>query len=646
MSGPGPTRRRYCVGVVKIPQARRDVARAVLPDAAAVGERGYRSIMGGDTPDDDDRFPVGEHTAYTLELTEAEAEAFAAARNARYVQLDLEATLDRGVGRPAGTPEIPTLASLTNMRARYVDLRRWHGRDVRVCIADQGTTAAVRDAMGFTLVNRTITSGDTMPAGREIFTDAQSHGCLVAPNGVPAGGLLLDAVLPNAAGTITTAAMATSITWAADQGAKVMNMSVSFTESPGKPENYQQAILDAVIYAAGFGLQIVFSAGNDDQADLNYPASICRTRTNVHSSIGWDEATDRRGLYSNYHADGSGCAPGTDVASLTITAAPTLWNGTSASSPHMAQLIARGATGGTYTTAQVAAALRANPRDTGAGASQQGKGAWDLHRALAALGGVPGTPTAAGVAAPSFVEAVGLASNVNSYNVGLPPGVQVGDVRIIFLASSVAGGTVVPAGWRVLTDATYRAEYELARGLTPTPGPTRVRVLAKPYTATEPATTNFAMAADTTLTWFSVLGALTVRVAGGFNPEQFVPTVRFGVGASIPTEPVLPNTTNDLLVCGFVQRHPTSPTGTLSTPTGLTSRGFWRPSAGTTGYLLRLATAQLASGARTAAYTSTSDSATGTWCSVALTVPGGVVVPTVTQSEPAGPPGAFLPWFP
>ena len=34
MSDPEPTRLRYNVGAVKIPQSRRDVARGVLPDAA------------------------------------------------------------------------------------------------------------------------------------------------------------------------------------------------------------------------------------------------------------------------------------------------------------------------------------------------------------------------------------------------------------------------------------------------------------------------------------------------------------------------------------------------------------------------------------------------------------------------------------
>jgi hypothetical protein len=171
-----------------------------------------------------------------------------------------------------------------------------------------------------------------------------------------------------------------------------------------------------------------------------------------------------------------------------------------------------------------------------------------------------------------------------------------------------------------------------------------VRVLAKSVQAGDPDPLVVSMGGGT---WHSAAAALTVRGAGGLDPERFVPIVRFGTSAQAQSVPVLPATTNDLLVTAFAQRHPAASTGTLTVPAGLVDRGFWRPSGGTTGYTLRLATAQLGSGARTAGYTSTSNDATGTWASVAFTVPAGDPPRApVVQSEPAGPPGGLIPFLP
>lgn len=93
----GVTRYRYNVGAIRIPHADRHAARKVMPDEAAVTDRGYRSVFGADEPDDDPRFPVGDPqrldgppAVYTLMLTEAEAEALRAAPEHRYVVIDPE----------------------------------------------------------------------------------------------------------------------------------------------------------------------------------------------------------------------------------------------------------------------------------------------------------------------------------------------------------------------------------------------------------------------------------------------------------------------------------------------------------------------------------------------------------------------------
>jgi hypothetical protein len=169
-------------------------------------------------------------------------------------------------------------------------------------------------------------------------------------------------------------------------------------------------------------------------------------------------------------------------------------------------------------------------------------------------------------------------------------------------------------------------------------------VLAAPYVAGQPNPTELSFGGGS---WFSAAAFVTLRGAGGVDHERLAPIVRYGTGSSVSTTSVLPDSANDLLVCVFAQRHPTATTATLSTPAGLTSRGFFRPDSGTTGYSLLVGTSALSSSARVPVLTSTANDATGTWAAMALTVPAGAIpVTPVVQAEPTGPPGAstfFLP---
>lgn len=631
-------RRKYNVGVAKVPAYQRTIAHSVLPDDEAWADRGYLDVIGSDsdTAQGLAKHPYGSDVVYSVELTDDEAERFAAASNLRYLEeVEYHQPL-RYVARPTGPLPIPTLATLAWLRARYVDLRRWHGRDVPVAVLDQGTTAAVRSAMGFTLLGRTVSSGATLGSGQELFDLRHAHGCLVAPNAVPAGGQLLDCIISDGSGGSTDTWEAAGIRWAVDNGAKVINL--SFGSAPAVPS---QTFTDACAYARdNGGAQIVISAGNDNLADLGSPSSASRLFSGVHSSIAFDESTDRRALFSNHASDASGCSTGVDVTSLDIYGNQVRWNGTSASAPHMVQLLARAMTGATYTPVQVGAAFKANTRDTGAGASEQGAGAYDLQRALTALGATPAV--GAGVTTPTHLDSRGGAATPAAWSLTPASGIAVDDMQLVVLVSSVDAGIVVPPGWSLLTDAAYYGGWELSQSIAV--GPTRLRVLAAPYTAAQPATTSLTFGGGS---WFSALGIITVRGAGGLDPERFAPEVRFGTGSAIEAVSALPATTNDLQLCVFSQRHPTATTGTLSLPAGLTQRGFWRPTSGTTGYTLLAATSALTSAARTPTYTSTSNDATGTWASLTLTIPGGDVPGTpVVQTELAGPPGGAVPFLP
>lgn len=376
-------RRPYNVGARKIRSEDRDVAHAILTPA---DDRGFYDIIGAD---DDPSVPLGADVTYRVELTDEEAAQFRAASNCRYVELDEKTTSDsaavNGEGR-VGSDElsIPSASTMAYMRAVFPGADDWHGRDVPVAILDGGTTTAVRDFMGWTLVARKEFQTD--PVGGDEITS--EHGCLVAPNGVPAGGMILDAIISDDDGTAAFSASAAAMRWAADNGAKIVNYSFSGASS-------SQTLLDAIVYLRDRGVQLFCSAGNDGLNQLNFPSSQSRYYPNVHSSVAFDQGTDTRASFSNYHLDASGCAPGNDVLSLEPDATVITWDGTSASTPHMASLCARICTGGQYTAAQAAGALESSARDTGQTIDEQGNGAWSMEAALTLLGALdePATPT-------------------------------------------------------------------------------------------------------------------------------------------------------------------------------------------------------------------------------------------------------------
>jgi hypothetical protein len=637
-------RKRYNVGAVKIPYYQRDVAHSVIQGDDI---RGYRDIIGADTPDNDEKFPVGSYTTYTVELTDAEAEQFAAASNARYVEEDEFTYPQRAVGRPTGTAAVPVLSTLAYQRARYVDLNRWHGRDVRVAVLDQGTTQAVRDLMGLTLVARTVASGVPLGPGQELINIHHGHGCLVGSNAVPAGGLLLDVIISDDSGGAPYSSEAAGIRWAVDNGAKVINLSFGVLQNGDPPP---QVFQDACAYARDNGnVQILIAAGNDNQPELATPSTGSRLFANVHSIIAFDPATDRRALFSNFHADGSGCSPGVDVDSFTVYGEPTLWDGTSAATPHAVHLLARALTGGQFTPSQVGQAFKNNTRDTGAGSSQQGHGAYDLHRALTSLGAVPAVT--AGAVSPAHVDTRGGAGAAAAWELAPAAGVQIDDMQIVVVFAAPANDEryIPPPGWVEIANEQWGTGWERTLAyVNPVVINNNfvVRVLARAYGADQPATQQLSFLGGK----WTALVFVTVRGAGGMNPERFVPQVRFGTGTSVTAVPVSPATSNDMQLCVFAQLMDTSSTtATLSLPSGFTQRGFWRPGSGTTGVAALAATRQLTDGNRTSAVVSTSNSTSGAdlWCTVSMTIPGSdLEITPVVQTEPIGPPGGETPFLP
>lgn len=378
-----PNKRRYNVGVVKIPAAERDIAHSILTPE---DDKGFMDVIGADTDDDDEEFPVGSECTYAVTLTPEEADRFSEASNLRYIApevvtspvggpgvLDPSAETSASAVTPMGIPSDRTMAY---MRADIPRISELHGRDVTVAVLDQGTTAAVRNYMGFTLVQRTIL-GD-LPSGEKF--PGQDHGCLVAPNAVPHGGRLLDALITRSDGKSTDTLFAAGVRWAAQNGAKLINYSFAgYQSSP--------VYTDVFNYLGQFDCVLFAGSGNDSLNQLAYPAWHSQTHPSyVASSIAFDEVSDTKASFSNFAATATGVGPGVLVNSLSPSAQMVTWSGTSASTPHMLQLCARLQTGGRVTSRQAFATLNTFRRNTGQGPDLQGGGAYSLNDALIGSG--------------------------------------------------------------------------------------------------------------------------------------------------------------------------------------------------------------------------------------------------------------------
>jgi subtilisin family serine protease len=179
---------------------------------------------------------------------------------------------------------------------------------------------------GYDFVNRDVDPADDQGHGT---ATAGVVGALTNNTFGTAGACWHCSLMPlkvlDASGTGAHSTIAEAIVWAADKGAKVVNLSLG---SPGATKT----LGDAVAYAVGKGVVVVAAAGNSSSSTPFYPAAY----PGVISVAGTD-ANDRLYSWSNF-------GPWVKVAAPGCNAAPALGGGystfcgTSSSSPLVAGL--------------------------------------------------------------------------------------------------------------------------------------------------------------------------------------------------------------------------------------------------------------------------------------------------------------------
>jgi len=198
---------------------------------------------------------------------------------------------------------------------------------VTVAVLDTGLTAAHPIFNGRNIAGRNFINTSLAP------TDAHGHGTHVS-------GTVLDvaAALPNVRimpvkvlgddGKGSSVTVSNGIRWAADNGARVINMSLG--------GGHSQSNDDAVNYAVGKNVVVVVAAGNEtDDAKNHCPAHIDAAIT-----VSAFDSSGRPASFTNFGECCDVAAPGVSIVSAMPGGGLGSMSGTSMASPHVAGVAA------------------------------------------------------------------------------------------------------------------------------------------------------------------------------------------------------------------------------------------------------------------------------------------------------------------
>ena len=191
-----------------------------------------------------------------------------------------------------------------------------NGSGVTVAVVDSGVAyedfenfrqapdlAGTAFVQGHDFVNNDDHANDDNGHGTHVTgTIAQTTNNAEGVAGVAFGARIMPIKVLDENGDGTDADVANGITWAADHGAQVINMSLGGPD----PSSF---LRDAVENAVGRGVTVVAASGNDNEPSVYYPAAY--EQAIAVGAVRFDAA---RAPYSNYGAALDVMAPGGDVS--------------------------------------------------------------------------------------------------------------------------------------------------------------------------------------------------------------------------------------------------------------------------------------------------------------------------------------------
>jgi thermitase len=187
---------------------------------------------------------------------------------------------------------------------------------------DNDGNGKVDDVHGWDFVNNDNDPQDDIGHGTHvagIIAAATNNATGVA--GVCPNCRLMAVKVLDAGGSGTYTNIAAGITYAADKGAKVINLSLGgYADS--------SLLRDAVAYASAYAV-VVAAAGNDNKQDLFYPAAY----DNYVVAVAATDNADQKAAFSNYGDWVDLSAPGVSIWSTVFDDSYAAWSGSSMAAP-------------------------------------------------------------------------------------------------------------------------------------------------------------------------------------------------------------------------------------------------------------------------------------------------------------------------
>lgn len=221
-------------------------------------------------------------------------------------------------------------------------------------------------------------------------------------SGVSGKSKIMPLKVLNSSGSGWTSDITEAVIWAADHGAKVINMSLGGS-------SYDQAFQDAINYAFNKGVLVVAAAGNSNTSAPSYPAAF----SNVMAVSAIDQ-NNSRAYFSNYGSYVDITAPGVNIYSTVYNNSYTTMSGTSMACPFVAGAAAfLWSMKNSLTPSQVESILEGSAVDLGYKGKDAnfGYGLVDLYQAVQSLPSQPDNPvsspgiTPAPTVLPSYTPA-------------------------------------------------------------------------------------------------------------------------------------------------------------------------------------------------------------------------------------------------
>lgn len=326
--------------------------------------------------------PVGDIPALGVRIVRVPAAAAAKVMTALSKHKDVEYVEPDAEARAVATVNDPGFANqwhLAKIQAPAAWDLQTGSADLRVAVIDTGVNAGHPDVgrvvAGYDFVNNDADPSDDNGHGTAVT------GCIspATNNSLGIAGLSWNtAVLPvkvlDASGSGSYSAIANGITYAADWGARILNLSLGGTTNSTTLQN-------AVNYAWNKGCVIVAAAGNNGNSTSFYPAA-CNNVVAVSAT----RSDDTRPTWSNFGSYVDLSAPGESIWTLDLGTSYRYINGTSFSSPVVSGVLALMASTGPIPNSTLVDLLVANTDDVGAAGYDvyYGQGRVNAQRAVAA----------------------------------------------------------------------------------------------------------------------------------------------------------------------------------------------------------------------------------------------------------------------